>query len=236
MYASLHPAVFPRRLPFPYVGLGLFDGASIESTDVLTHVDTGTASHQPFTVMWAERGLELFPSDVSASRKSIVSSGFRQPTTTDLSGGKTPGNGNNTFKPSDPSRTGLSPGVIAGIVIGVAVAIILITLIMRYVLYMKSKRVPNIGRAPELDGVRTATWKRWFRGAWRAELDSSGARTELDNSNMRAEADSTIVRAELDSGNVTKEQRAELKIANAGEERPGEASELPDTTPDAEQS
>ena len=167
----------------------VLDGSLVESTDVLTPVSTVTAAHQPYTVMWAERDLTLFAPDVSASRMSIVLSAHRQQTAM--------GNG--------PTTTSLPPGAIVATVIAVGLAIILTTLVMRCVIHMKSKKAPKTGLVLELDGVQTGTWKRWHRGAWRAELNISNARTELDSSNVRAEADSRNVRAELDVGNVKKD-------------------------------
>ncbi|KAK8087762.1 hypothetical protein PG997_002723 [Apiospora hydei] len=207
----------------------VLDGLSVESKDVFTGVSTGTASHSPFIVLWADRDLSLFPSDVSASRKSIESFGFQRPTATASAGG------DNTVQASDHATTSLSSGAIAGIVIGVAFAIILATLIMWFVLRKRSRKVPGNGHAPELDAVHTATWKRWYRGAWRAELDSRNARSELDSRNVRAELDTRNVRAKLDSGNVAGKQVSELDNGNARKEQPAELSEVTDTTSNVQQ-
>ncbi|KAK8043738.1 hypothetical protein PG994_012576 [Apiospora phragmitis] len=193
----------------------VLDGRSVDSTDVFTYVATGTASHKPFTVQWEWDDLALFPPDVSSRRRSIASSGFRPPTATTSDGGGSSASGGDTLPASDRTATSMSSGAITGIVIGVAFAIILLTLIMRYVLHRRSKVVPGAGRAPELDGAHTATWKCWSRGAWRASLGSRSMRAEMDSGNaakqQRAELDSRNVRAEMDDANAVKEQRAELE-------------------------
>ncbi|KAK8140050.1 hypothetical protein PG984_000116 [Apiospora sp. TS-2023a] len=213
------PGLMVRRSGFTYklqactrkitTSTQVLDGTLVSHTDVFTHVTTGSAVHDPFTVLWGYGDLTLFPPDASARRESILAVGVRQVATTMPGGGGNSRNG------------GLSPATIASIVTGVALAITLVILIVWCVLHRKSRRVLVAEHATEMDGVHTATWKRWYRGAWRAEIDSRNVQPELEGENMRTE---------LDGGNLANEPRTQGESGNARKERPEDVSGAPDAT------